>query len=49
MFKESDIVLSAKHIVKQFPASGGRTLIACNDVNLTFIKKTLGIVEKVAA
>ncbi|MGN8765992.1 hypothetical protein [Blautia massiliensis (ex Liu et al. 2021)] len=33
MFKESDIVLSAKHIVKQFPASGGRTLTACN-VNL---------------
>ncbi|MFR7839028.1 MAG: ATP-binding cassette domain-containing protein [Blautia massiliensis (ex Durand et al. 2017)] len=45
MFKESDIVLSAKHIVKQFPASGGRTLIACNDVNLNVYKgKTLGIV-----
>ena len=44
MFKESDIVLSAKHIVKQFPASGGRTLTACNDVNLNVYKgKTLGI------
>ena len=42
---ESDIVLSAKHIVKQFPASGGRTLTACNDVNLNVYKgKTLGIV-----
>ena len=45
MFKESDIVLSSKHIVKQFPASGGRTLTACNDVNLNVYKgKTLGIV-----
>ena len=45
MFNESDIVLSAKHIVKQFPASGGRTLTACNDVNLNVYKgKTLGIV-----
>ena len=45
MFKESDIVLSAKHIVKQFPASGGRVLTACNDVNLKVYKgKTLGIV-----
>lgn len=26
MFKESDIVLSAKHIVKQFPASGGQNI-----------------------
>ena len=35
MFNESDIVLSAKHIVKQFPAfRAGRTLTACNDVNL---------------
>ena len=45
MFKESDIVLSAKHIVKQFPASRGRTLTACNDINLNVYKgKTLGIV-----
>ena len=45
MFDKSDIVLSAEHIVKQFPASGGRTLTACNDVNLNVYKgKTLGIV-----
>ena len=45
MFKESDIVLSAKHIVKQFPASHGRTLTDCNDINLNVYKgKTLGIV-----
>lgn len=45
MFKKSDIVLSAKHIVKQFPASHGRTLTACNDINLNVYKgKTLGIV-----
>ena len=45
MFKESDIVLSAKHIVKQVPAYGGRTLTGCNDVNLNVYKgKTLGIV-----
>ncbi|WP_373215502.1 oligopeptide/dipeptide ABC transporter ATP-binding protein [Ruminococcus sp. 5_1_39BFAA] len=45
MFHESDIVLKANHIVKQFPASGGRTLNACNDINLNVYKgKTLGIV-----
>lgn len=45
MFRESDIVLKANHIVKQFPASGGRTLNACNDINLSVYKgKTLGIV-----
>ena len=50
MFNESDIVLSAKHIVKQVPASGGRTLTACNDVNLNVYKgKTLEIVGEVAA
>ncbi|EET61241.1 ABC transporter, ATP-binding protein [Marvinbryantia formatexigens DSM 14469] len=37
--------MKAEHIVKQFPASHGRTLTACNDVNLTVYKgKTLGIV-----
>lgn len=45
MFKDSEIVLKAEHIVKQFPASGGRTLTACNDINLNVYKgKTLGIV-----
>lgn len=45
MFHESDIVLKANHIVKQFPASRGRTLTACNDISLNVYKgKTLGIV-----
>lgn len=45
MFRDEDIILQSKHIVKQFPASGGRTLTACNDVNLNVYKgKTLGIV-----
>lgn len=45
MFNEKDIVLRSEHIVKQFPASRGRTLTACNDINLNVYKgKTLGIV-----
>ncbi|MDO4344915.1 MAG: ATP-binding cassette domain-containing protein [Eubacteriales bacterium] len=45
MFHEADVVMRAEHIVKQFPASGGRTLTACNDVSLNVYKgKTLGIV-----
>lgn len=45
MFKDSEIILKAKHIVKQFPASKNRTLTACNDINLNVYKgKTLGIV-----
>lgn len=45
MFEEKDIILKANHIVKQFPASKGRTLTACDDVNLNVYKgKTLGIV-----
>lgn len=45
MFSPSDIVLEAKHVVKQFPASGGRTLTACNDITLNVYRgKTLGIV-----
>lgn len=45
MFRESDIILKASHVVKQFPASKNRTLTACNDVNLNVYKgKTLGIV-----
>lgn len=39
------IILRAEHITKKFPASDGRVLTACNDVNLTVCKgKTLGIV-----
>lgn len=45
MFKESEIVLKTNHIVKKFPASRGRLLTACNDINLNVYKgKTLGIV-----
>lgn len=39
------IILKAEHITKKFPASEGRTLTACNDINLTVYQgKTLGIV-----
>lgn len=45
MFNERDVILEARHIVKQFPASGGRTLTACDDINLKVYKgRTLGIV-----
>lgn len=45
MFHESDIILKTNHVIKQFPASKGRTLTACNDINLKVYKgKTLGIV-----
>ena len=50
MFNPSDIVLEAKHVVKQFPASDGRLLTACNDVTLNVYRgKTLGIVGRAAA
>ena len=38
MSENPEIVMQAKHIVKQFPASHGRTLTACNDINLTMYK-----------
>lgn len=45
MSENHEIIMQAKHIVKQFPASRGRTLTACNDVNLTMYRgRTLGIV-----
>lgn len=45
MFKDSEIILKANHIVKQFPASKNRILTACNDINLNVYRgKTLGIV-----
>ncbi len=45
MFREDDMILESRHIVKQFPASGGRVLTACNDIDLNVYKgKTLGIV-----
>ncbi len=45
MFREADMIMESRHIVKQFPASGGRILTACNDIDLNVYKgKTLGIV-----
>lgn len=42
---ELEPILEARHVTKQFPASGGRTLKACNDINLTVYRgRTLGIV-----
>ena len=45
MFDEKDMILEAKHVTRRFPASGGRELTACNDINLKFYKgKTLGLI-----
>ena len=45
MFDEKDVILDARHVTRRFPAAGGRTLTACNDVNLKIYKgKTLGLV-----
>ena len=45
LFRDADIVLQAKHITKVYPASGKRSLTACNDISLNVYKgKTLGIV-----
>ena len=45
MFDEKDLILEARHVTRKFPASGNRTLTACNDVNLKMYKgKTLGLV-----
>jgi len=45
LFHDEDIILQSRHVVKQFPASGGRTLTACNDISLNIYKgMTLGIV-----
>ena len=45
MFDEKDLILEAKHVTRRFPASGGRELTACNDVNLKFYRgKTLGLI-----
>ena len=45
MFDEKDMILEAKHVTRKFPAAGGRTLVACNDVNLKLYRgKTLGLV-----
>lgn len=45
MSEDKELILEAKHVTKKYPASGGRTLTACNDICLNFYKgKTLGIV-----
>ena len=45
MFEHDEVILEAKHVTRRFPASGGRTLVANNDINLKFYKgKTLGLV-----
>ncbi len=45
MSDEKELILEAKHITRKFPAAGGKTLTACNDINLKFYKgKTLGLV-----
>ena len=45
MFEHDEVVLEAKHVTRRFPASGGRTLVANDDINLKFYKgKTLGLV-----
>lgn len=45
MSDKKELILEAKHVTKKYPASGGRTLTACNDINLSFYKgQTLGVV-----
>ena len=45
MFDEKDLILEARHVTRRFPASGGRELTACNDINLKFYRgKTLGLI-----
>lgn len=45
MYDEKDLLLEAKHVTRRFPASGGRSLTACNDVSLKFYRgKTLGLI-----
>ena len=45
MFEHDEVVLEAKHVTRRFLASGGRTLVANDDINLKFYKgKTLGLV-----
>lgn len=45
MSERNEVVLEARHITRRFPASGGRTLVANDDISLKFYKgKTLGLV-----
>ena len=44
MFEHEEVILEARHVTRRFPASGGRTLTANNDICLKFYKgKTLGL------
>lgn len=45
MYDESEVVLEAKNVTRHFIVSGGRTLVANNDISLKMYKgKTLGLV-----
>lgn len=45
MFDEKDMILEARHVTRRFPASGGRELTACQDINLKFYRgKTRGLI-----
>lgn len=45
MSERNEVVLEARHVTRRFPASGGRTLVANDDISLKFYKgKTLGLV-----
>ena len=45
MFDEKDMILEARHVTRRFPASKGRELAACQDINLKFYRgKTLGLI-----
>ena len=45
MSDEKDLVLEANRVTRRFPASGGRQLLACNNVNLKMYRgQTLGLV-----
>lgn len=46
MFNENaEVILEANHITRKFPAAGGKTLLANNDISLKLYKgKTLGLV-----
>ena len=45
MCNKNDLVMEIKHISKHFTSSHGKTLVACNDINLDIYKgRTLGVV-----
>ena len=45
MSEPHDLILTARHVTKKYPASNGRILVANNDVSLNFYRgRTLGVV-----